>query len=158
MINEWKLLNFNAYIICPQLAGRYNSGSWNNEISKNNLQNLLDCFIAENNINPNKVIICGHSLGGQGALYMAASMPNYFKACVPLSPYAPGVDMRNINIPVLGYSEPDLAYAATMQQIWGETSLKYVRTGHGNVPNVVFNMDFDNNNKSDIIEWMFRQI
>ena len=158
VLDNWNLSGFNAYILCPQLAGKYNNGSWNNNVSQQYLQDLLDTFIVENNINPDKVIICGHSLGGQGCLYMAATMPNYFRACISLSPYNPGINMNNIQIPVIGYSEPGLSYAKTMQNIWGEDCMTYINTGHGNLPNAVFNLDLDNDNNSDIIEWIFGQL
>lgn len=42
-------------------------------------------------------------MGGQGALYMAHELPEYFSKCVVLSGYNSGVDISEISIPTIGF-------------------------------------------------------
>ena len=157
VLDNWSLCGFNAYIFCPQLGNGYNNGAWCNTTSQKHFQTVLDKFILEHNIDSDKIIICGHSLGGQGCLYMAHQMPNYFKGCISFSPYAPGIDISEITIPVIGYSEAGLSMARVMQEQWGEDCVRYLNTGHGFIPRDAWNLDENNNNCSDVVEWMFEQ-
>ena len=50
VMNKWRRQGFNAYVLCPQLAGNYNTGRWNKESTKDNLRSLIDKFIAEHNL------------------------------------------------------------------------------------------------------------
>lgn len=164
VMKEWKLEGFNAYIVCPQLKGSWNSGRWNNTTSRDYLQALIDKYIDECNVDPDNIIIIGHSLGAQGALYMAHELPEYFSRCVVLSGYAPGTDNTKITIPTIGFvgktdSGEDSASVSYMRgqfvPAFGEENCFSIKTSHGGVPKVVFNLDENNNNRSDLIEWMF---
>lgn len=175
VFQNWTLDGFRAYIICPQLDGKYNPGAWYIEQSATNLNNLLTDFIAEHNIDTNHIVIMGHSLGGQGALYMAHHFngdkyPALFEKCVTLSPYSPvrsaddPVDIKEIKIPVRAYvgmhnTGEDLTsvrYAlGTLAPVIGEKSVISLPTGHGDLPYHAFNLDKDDNDRPDIIEWCF---
>jgi len=50
---------------------------------------LLDRVMHDCRIDPQRVYITGHSMGGRGALYFAYGMPSRFAAVVALSPYSP---------------------------------------------------------------------
>ena len=50
---------------------------------------LLDRVKQDCRIDPARVYITGHSMGGRGALYFAYRMPARFAAVLALSPYAP---------------------------------------------------------------------
>jgi predicted peptidase len=50
---------------------------------------LLDRVMQDCRIDPQRVYITGHSMGGRGALYFAYRMPSRFAAVVALSPYSP---------------------------------------------------------------------
>ena len=162
-LSNWTLEGFNAYILCPQLIGKWNSDSWNNNNSKENLQTLIDKFIEEHNIDINNIIISGHSLGGQGALYMAHQLPEYFSKVVVLSGYHPRIDIEEIAIPTIGYvgmsnTGEDHASIYYMHgdfaDVFGEESVFDIKSSHGSLPLTAFNEDKDSNNRSDIIEWM----
>ena len=157
VMDNWSLSGFNAYVIMPQLALGYNKGAWNLPASRDYLKAMLDDFIATHNIDTDKMIICGHSLGGQGCLYIAHQMPEYFKACISFSPYSPGIDISEITMPVIGYSEAGLSMANTMQAQWGEDCMRYLPSGHGFIPRDSWNLDENNNNCSDVVEWIFKQ-
>ena len=169
VMEEWKLEGFNAYIVCPQLKGSWNTGTWNNDTSKDYLRSLIDRYIEEYNVDPDNIIIIGHSLGGQGALYMANRLPEYFSRCVVLSGYNPSTSktkivLTSITIPTIGFvgktdSGEDNTSVSYMKghfvPAFGEENCFSIKTSHGGVPKVVFNLDENNNNRSDLIEWMF---
>lgn len=162
-MNEWVLEGFNAYIICPHLAGNWNTGRWNKDTTKNNLQALLDKFMMEHNIDTEQVIVVGHSLGGQGALYMAHELPEYFSKCVVLSGYNSGVDISEISIPTIGFVGTREAgedgtsvnyMVGSMADAFGADKVISLQSSHGNLPRIVFNMDSDGNHRPDLVEWM----
>ena len=165
-LTDWNLYGFNAYVVCPHLVGKYAS-TWYNSNSKNNLHNLLNKLTSELNIDKSKIIITGHSLGGQGALYMAQQSPNYYSAMVVFSGYHPIVDISNIkNLPSRGYvgtvaaGEDSASYSYMVNYFaknFGEKSLYVINTGHGNLPKKVMKLDENNDGKSDVVEWMLKQ-
>lgn len=156
VMENWTLEGFNAYVICPQLTGRFGNASWDNPTSVGYVMALLDEFIFKHNVDRDKVVISGHSLGGQGALYMAHEMPGYFSACASLSPYDSHIDMSEIESPVIAYIDSPY-YAEEIQKMFDEDSIITLNTSHWNVPNEAFNLDEDGNNRSDLIEWMLKQ-
>ena len=162
-LKSWILEGFNAYVLCPQLTGKWNTDSWNNAKSKENLQTLIDKFIEEHNVDADNVVITGHSLGGQGALYMAHQLPEYFSKVVVLSGYHPRIDISEITVPTIGYvglsnTGEDHASIYFMHgdfaDVFGEENVFDVESSHGQLPFFAFNEDRDNNYRSDIIEWM----
>jgi predicted peptidase len=50
---------------------------------------LLDRMLQDYRIDPQRVYITGHSMGGRGALYFAYRLPSRFAAVLSLSPYSP---------------------------------------------------------------------
>ena len=166
VMKKWVLNGFNSYIICPQLTGNWNSGRWNSEAAKNNLQSLLDKFISEHKIDTECVVIVGHSLGGQGAQYMAHELARYFTRCVVLSGYNSGVDINEITIPTIGYvgtveAGEDSNSVKYMQynfaDTFGKENVFSIMTSHGELPFVVFNFDTDGDSNSDLVEWMLNK-
>lgn len=175
VFDNWSLEGFRAYIICPQLTGDYNTGAWYLPKSAENLNNLLTQFISEYDIDTENIIIMGHSLGGQGALYMAHHFngeiyPDLFSKCVVLSGYNPQysendpVDITEINIPVISYigtaangeDSGSIHYSlGQLAPVIGESSVISLDCNHGAVPSVALNLDEDHNGRSDVIEWCF---
>ena len=107
--------------------------------------------------------ILGHSLGAVGCVYMAHEMPEYFAACVAMCPYYQGFDITEIEIPVMVYvgspgggeDEISYRYALKISDALGDDSVTVFPTSHGGVPKMAFNIDEDENNRSDLIEWLF---
>jgi predicted peptidase len=50
---------------------------------------LLDRAVHDYRIDPQRIYITGHSMGGRGALYFAYRLPSRFAAVLSLSPYSP---------------------------------------------------------------------
>ena len=55
----------------------------------NALMALIDKVMREYRIDPARIYITGHSMGGRGALYLAYKQPDRFAAVAALSPYSP---------------------------------------------------------------------
>ena len=166
MFHEWQLEGFNAYILFPHLAGKGYSESWSNKTSAQKLFDLIDKLIAELNIDTDKIIIEGHSLGGQGALYMAAHERAYFSAVVPISGYYSEAKLENIKIPIRGYigttsageSSVSVNYMRSIfKNTFGIEKLYERNVSHDDIPKTAFTEDLNHDNKSDLIEWMLAQ-
>ena len=159
VLNEWKLDGFNAYVLCPHVAGNFfTSGVWVKEKTTNNLFNLIDKFVNENNINTNKIILAGHSQGGRGTLYAAYQRPEFFSALIVLSSADPTIDITALkHIPAKGYSEGYKYMKSKFVNTFGKENYIEFNTTHGNIPNMAFNQDENKDNKSDLIEWALRQ-
>lgn len=160
---NWNTSGVNAYIVCPQLTGSYNVGLWNVDQSVENVENLIDYFIETYNVDANRIYIVGHSLGGQGTMYMAAKLQDRLAACVALSPYYCGVDVSDVDVPIIaiagnvycGEDPTSVASAQVYATMIGHENVYYAYTDHANLPGVVFRADDDGNNRADIFEWMF---
>lgn len=165
-MKDWKLEGFNAYILCPLLK----HGSWNNQPNKTKVYTLVDKILKEKNIDTDKIILAGHSMGAQGIFNIADGNTDFYSALVFMSPYkaTPStIDITQFNkLPLVGYvgtveageDETSYKYATkTFSNAFGKDKLTVVNTWHGNVPNLVFNIDSNKDNKSDLIEWMLKQ-
>jgi predicted peptidase len=53
------------------------------------MDTLLDRIIRDYRIDPERIYLTGHSMGGRGALYFASRLPTRFAAVLALSPYSP---------------------------------------------------------------------
>lgn len=161
VLNKWTLDGFNAYVLCPHLQG--SSSNWCSSSSLNKVNSLLDMIISTYNIDTNSIIIVGHSMGGYGAVYMAYHLEEYFSKLVVLSGYNCSVDLEDISIPTIGYvgtsnMGEDMACIWYMRDVFipvfGKENAFSIESSHANLPNAVFNEDKNNNNQSDVIEWM----
>lgn len=158
IVPNWNLEDFNGYIICPQLTGGYNAGSWNNQRAEGYLRDLLADFEKDHAIDKDNVAVAGHSLGGMGALYMAKHMDDVFTKAAVISGYNVGIDTRDVDIPIVGYvgtQESNGPMNQLFRDTLGEDYLIKVEANHGGAPTQVFNRDTDGNGRSDIIEWLF---
>lgn len=162
VLQNWELQGFPAYILCPHLVGNGYNNSWNNQYSKENLLNLIDYFIDEYSIDENRIYIIGHSLGAQGALYMTQK-DDRFAALGLLSGYPAYTEIVNTEIPTKCFvgtvsgGEDSYSVDFTLSSLslyFGEENIKIVNGSHGDVPNLVFNLDENNDGKSDFFEWL----
>lgn len=165
-MKDWKLEGFNAYIVCPLLK----HGSWNNQPNKARVYTLVDKILKEKNIDTDKIILAGHSMGAQGIFNIADGKSDFYSALVFLSPYKATPSTIDINqfknVPLIGYvgtveageDETSYKYATkTFSNTYGSDKMIIVNTWHGNVPKYVFNIDNNKDNKSDLVEWMLKQ-
>ena len=70
-----------AYVIIPQVSSSYKG--WGDV--KADVIQLISAVAAEYNIDPNRISLTGHSMGGTGAWMLALAYPNTFSALAPLS-------------------------------------------------------------------------
>lgn len=78
-MKEGYMSSYDAIFLAPNSAGC----SWTNDSTV--VKELIDDTVARYNVNPNKIIITGHSLGGNGTYHMVAKYPGFFSAAVPVS-------------------------------------------------------------------------
>ena len=167
LFNNWELEGFNAYIVCPHLTGNGYSNTWANNKSATNLFALLEHLVDELNIDPERIILQGHSLGGQGVLYMALQNPDYFSAIIPVSAYTVSGDLNTIkDIPMKAFcgsasAGEDSNSINYMKRIFkdtlGEDNLIEMNVSHDNAPKTAFITDENGDGKSDLIEWALTQ-
>lgn len=163
VLNRWSLKPFGAYILCPQLM--IENDIWAKDENVDRLMSLIDKIVSENNIDRNRIILSGHSLGAMGSMYVAERVHNYFSCLCLLSGYEIGVDLSEINIPtigVVGVQEND-EDPESVEFMWdgfverfGKESLWEIPCSHADVPKEAFLDDADLDGRSDIIGWMFR--
>ena len=168
-IRNWEysgLSGFDAYVVCPQLTGYGYGESWNTPEIADKFFALLDYLKANYNIDESRISIEGHSLGGQGAVYMAADPRACFSAVVPVSAYHPDVPYGHITAAVRGYTGSP--YLPAPREDWtsfnymtemftkyfGPENLQVRSCSHYDIPMVAFHEDADGDGKSDLITWM----
>ncbi|HEV2840065.1 MAG TPA: alpha/beta fold hydrolase [Chthoniobacterales bacterium] len=75
--------NFPFIVVSPQC---HKGEIWTDTAA---LGAVLDDVARSHRVDPDRVYVTGHSMGGRGALYAASRMPNRFAAVVSLGPFAP---------------------------------------------------------------------
>lgn len=83
--NLYKQLALNehkAIIIAPQITQL-----WHQYTSE--IKSLLDNICIVNNVDPNRIYVCGYSMGGLGTWSMVLSYPGYFAAAMPIAAGCP---------------------------------------------------------------------
>lgn len=175
VFTNWKMEGFRAYILCPQIKGGHAPRSWSEKTAADCIQELVNTFINDHNIDTNNIVIAGHSLGGQGSLYMAHHFngilyPTLFSKCFTLSPYNPttsksdAAPVSDIHMPIRvfsgnvthGESEISASFSfGTLRDTFGYDAVIEFDANHGEVVPKTFAMDKNKNKRSDIIEWCF---
>ncbi len=158
VVRDWGstgLKDIPAIIIAPQLG----SGNWSNQNAINGVKAIMDDVMSQYNINKKKVSLIGHSLGGSGVYYIAASNQSYFTSLVMLSGYvnSPSSDSFEYfkNIPMRGYSENGTSTRQFLKSIGKENEARTLNCSHGQVPKVALTLDENQDGISDLIYWMF---
>lgn len=158
VLNNYKLNNFNSYVLCPQMIGpHYNYGLWCSDNSAEQLKRLVDDIIENYNIDKDRIYLMGFSQGGRGLFHVANYMSEYYAACVAMSPFDPSVDPGEIKIPIRAYTEFDNYSARRIAELWGKENVIKLYCIHGAVPNTSMTIDKDNNNCADMLEWLLNQ-
>jgi len=75
------LHSLDAIIFAPDVPG----DSWNNDLSENVILEFIKAAKDAWPINPNKIIITGYSMGGNGTWFLIDRHPNIFSACIPMA-------------------------------------------------------------------------
>lgn len=162
-LNRWKLDGFNAYVACPQLYSDYNTNAWMKDAAVGHIAELIEHLTNKYNIDTSRIILCGHSLGGQGSTYIASKLPNTFSCVAVLSGYNCWAGELPIDAPVIGYVGTPAAYedensyyymVNKFKEEYPDATVNVMNVSHGEVPYYAFTSDVDKDNKSDLIEWM----
>ena len=154
---------FNGYIVCPSA----NKGSWDNEDSAKDIEAILEEFSKTHKIDKDNIVIVGHSLGGSGALYMADSetfkKPDgfKFKKAAALTGYPS--TQKQYDIPIGLWVDSGSKYLLDNNvlpnlDINGKDKyVDLVGQAHGQIDNIAFTQDTNNNGKADLLEWLFEE-
>ena len=163
------LQGFDAYVVCPQLTGYGFSETWSCPETADRLFELIDYLKANYNVDPDKISIEGHSLGGQGAIYMAADPRADFSAVILVSAYHPGIPYHHVDTKVRGFTGSP--YLPSPREDWtsfhfmeeaftesfGQENWTIKSCSHYDIPMVALREDADSNGQSDLIEWILAQ-
>ena len=165
--NKYNLEPIPAIIVAPQA-----SGTWQDESIDKHMESivaLIKYAQAEYNIDANNIVLMGHSIGGNGVVYLSYEMQNkygvdYFNKLVIMS------GTRDLKYPnnnlesgynyfskkeVLGYSV-DLRCKRFFTWINEEENFKlYKGTSHGSIPEKALTDDSNNDGVSDLIYLLF---
>ncbi|MCM1321934.1 MAG: dienelactone hydrolase family protein [Prevotella sp.] len=80
-LKDGELGDIPSYVIMPQLPSNYNRWTDIKEAIKDLIVNAENVY----NINPNKISITGHSMGGRGTYDIALAYPDLFSCAAPMS-------------------------------------------------------------------------
>ena len=78
-----------SYVVAPHLYYPLfldeGYGGWDREKSLNFLKRLIDHLLATEKIDPDRIYLTGHSIGGIGTFIVPKHLENYFAALVPMN-------------------------------------------------------------------------
>ena len=151
-MKEGYMSGYDAIFIAPNTA----SCSWTSDSTV--VKELIDDTVAKYNVNPNKIIITGHSLGGNGAYHMVAKYPGFFSAAVPVSgcPYDSATAYTSTPIRSYigsqegGYRSCNVNKVTEINNAGGNVEfIEVPNASHSSVVNIY--------KDSEIINWMLNQ-
>jgi uncharacterized repeat protein (TIGR02543 family) len=162
IIKTWEQYNLEtipALVVAPHHI-LPSTGGWAQTRNLETIKALIKYAHDTYNIDKNRVVLVGHSYGGNGVFFVSNSMKKYFSAVVALSPTLSkysgyGFDKEYFaNLKMRSYSE------FSENKIffdWVGTPEKYIKMNvhHSKVPIVAFTEDKNNNKVSDLVEWLF---
>ena len=151
-MKEGYMSSYDAIFLAPNSAGC----NWTNDSTV--VKELIDDTVSKYNINPNKIIITGHSLGGNGVYHMVAKYPNFFSAAVPVS----GCPYDNASSYT---STPIRSYIGSQEDKYRSCNVNKVTEinnagGHIEfieVPNASHSSVVNIYKDSEVINWMLKQ-
>ena len=169
-LNQFKntgLQNFNAYVLYPHMDNPDSRSGWSSGNIVKKFYSILDEVTANNNIDKDKIILIGFSMGGVGVYGISDGKTDLYSALVVMS--ASNVTVKNeeqySSVPVRGYvgseeGEYEPAYEYMNEdfvKMFGNNNLVHLDVDHGMIPLTAYKQDLNNNKKSDLIEWALAQ-
>ena len=172
VFREWeytKLKPIPALIVCPHIGKDVDFKTWGTPAGADAIFKLIEDLKENYNIDEDRIIQEGHSMGAQGALYIAADDRADFQKLVIVSGfYGEGTDYSKIKIPVYGCSgggndRPETERDSpgiykfmntTFKNAFPEAPMYVGPYNHDNVAIAFFQKDEDEDGISDIIQWM----
>src|SRR3954466_13313939 len=89
----------------PLVRGRGGDDPANlSELSEQDVMNVLEIVRKEYNVDPDRIYLLGHSMGGGGTWHIGIKHPDLWAALAPISPATvrPATDLKKIkHIPVI---------------------------------------------------------
>ena len=160
VFNNWDVNGFNAYVLCPHLSFGWTTYLWDCERAETFVLELIEEFCQQYPVDRDNIAVIGYSSGAVGAMYYAERHPELFsKLAVISAPYEGNVNMKNITIPVIGFTEISERFHCFMGfdfvRAFGKENLVRYSVDHTNLPDTVFKTDADESGGSDLIEWLF---
>lgn len=132
-IYKGMLGDMSAYIVMPQTSGATRGWAKRGE----ELTELVEYCQREYGIDPNKVSIMGYSLGGTGAIEVAAAYPTVFKRVICVAGGLDGV--TNNTRPYMNKKRIDLTYYPELKVLkntstteYEEETMRFLYAGEGN--------------------------
>lgn len=102
------------------------------ELSEKDVMNVLDIVKKDYSIDPDRIYLMGHSMGGGGTWHLAIRNPNLWAALAPIAPATtrPATDLEKIkHIPVmLVQGDKDVLVSVTRVRPWAEQMKKLEMT------------------------------
>ncbi len=81
LVVEPALRDLNAIFVAPDSVG----GDWTTPANEESVLLLLDDLAASYNIDEERILLTGYSMGGGGTWYLAARHPDKFSAAIPMT-------------------------------------------------------------------------
>jgi poly(3-hydroxybutyrate) depolymerase len=118
------------------------------ELSEKDVMNVLDIVRKDYNIDPKRIYLMGHSMGGGGTFHIGIKNPDLFAALAPIAPaiFARPAELEKIkNVPIiLVQGDKDNLVRVEMVRPWAEKmkelkmTYEYVEVPGGNHIDVAF--------------------
>lgn len=96
-MNEGYMSSYDAIFLAPNTA----SCSWTSDAQV--VKELIDSTVAAYNVDKSRIIVTGHSLGGNGTWNMVAQYPGFFSAAVSVSGCPKASVESYLGIPIRSY-------------------------------------------------------
>ena len=96
---------YSAFILAPQISHGTSWGGLPHLVTRDTIVfDLLRALKAELSIDPNRVYVVGHSLGGYGTWHFIGTRPDLFAAAIPLSGAGdPALAKNMVDVPVWAF-------------------------------------------------------
>ena len=157
VMSNWKNYNLDnvpAIIVAPQ-----SSGYWGKNENYETIKALINLAKDNYNIDTSNVVLMGHSMGGNGVIYVSNELKNTFSKLVIMSSSVSGAygDKEYYsNIPMKGYGEYMTNKAFFDWAGQSENFISMSGISHGDIPLQAMIQDKDEyNGISDLVYWMF---
>lgn len=174
IVSDWSktgLKPIPAIIVAPQAAGQWASEPDTRDVKMESIKALIEYTKEKYNINPNSIVLMGHSIGGNGVVHTSYEMQkkyrrDYFSKLVIFS----GTGMDQLKYPkndlesglkyfsskeIKGYSENEKS-KPFFEWIGKPNNFRLISgTSHTELPRVAMSLDENNDKVSDIVYWLF---
>jgi len=153
-----------TYIIAPAT-----SRGWQQHF--NNLKKVIDDLIANNNVDPQRIYVCGFSMGGDGTFRIIQQYPNYFAAAITMGMSFHGDSTKVKDIPIWSnqgetdyFSRSLRKNVADIRHLNGDTDdtgatwITGVNPRYSNFKGVDHGVQWDAASRQDLTSWAYSKV